>query len=144
MSSRNTMPQSAVVLLCNQACQCTNIHQTLPLTLPFYALHPLLPSWFTFSFATCQHGNRETTEQALNLFTSLSSMALLERPQSFCWCIAAFEPFSVDIVPLHMKEWVIRDPQQLVWKGHASRGNMLQLHILFPWSLCVCASAIMC
>lgn len=106
--------------------------------------HPLLPSPFTFSFARRRRGNKERRQsKTLNLFTSLSSNTLLRRPQRFCWCMVTLEPFSVDILPLHMKEGAIRDPQQLVWKGHARRGNTLQLHILFP-GVRVCACLRLC
>lgn len=84
------------------------------------------------------------TEKALNRSTSQSSITLLQWEQSFCWCIVTSKPFSVEILPLHMKEvWAIRDPQQLVWKGHTSGSDTLQLHILPPWSLRVCVSVIM-
>lgn len=147
--SWNMKPQSAVVLLSNQASLCTNTYRTLPLTLPFYSQHPLLPSRLTLSDATWQHKNKERDDCASHEPAYLS--VLQDAPTEtikfqFLLMYSHIQAIQCrNIAAAHERSVGDKRPTTACVKRPCQRGWYISASYPFPsWSLCVCVSTITC
>jgi len=121
----NMNPECAVVLS-NQTCLCANTHQTSPLSLSVYFLHPLIPAWLIP--LPCHLTVWKWVKQVNKPWACLPFCPL---GHSYRDCVVESLPLNIETLPLLIKDvWAKRDPQQLVRKGHNNKGDTLQLHIL--------------
>lgn len=119
------------------------------LSVPFFCIYCVIspPAWLSMLAAAAQ----KEMGRGRGGSTSLSRRPCRQRTDNSCWCIATSRPFTGEISQRRMKEeWAIRDLQQLVWEGHAGRGDALHFHCFPPppplppptslWSFCLCMS----